>query len=92
MFTTFLKFEFQLKVVYHKVNRILGMEPSTTILRSANVDVFSNNQCEGWLREFDPSFRMQSKNFCAGLAYNTNQFRLSNKLYSILQTFRFTSN
>jgi len=43
-----------------------GIQPSTTILRSANVDVFSNNQCEGWLREFNPSFRMESKNFCAG--------------------------
>jgi len=43
-----------------------GIRPSTKILRSANVDVFSNNQCEGWFRKLNPSFRMLSKTFCAG--------------------------
>jgi len=42
-----------------------GIVPSTTILRSANVDIFSNIRCENWLRQFNTYFRMQNKNFCA---------------------------
>jgi len=45
---------------------IEGVRPSEKILRSANVDVYSNTQCESWLRGYDQKFSRLSKHLCAG--------------------------